>query len=102
MADTPDTPDVIDEPQRSRFRYSEAGTDAQLVYRAESGRLILVHTEVPDTMAGRGVAGRLVRAAVERAERTGETVVPLCPYARKWLGDHPDVVAGMAVDWTEP
>ena len=63
-------------------------------------RLILAHTEVPETLRGRGIAGRLVRAAVERAAATGETVVPWCPYARKWLEDHPDDAARIAIDWS--
>ena len=58
--------DVVDEPQHDRFRYTEDGVDAQLLYRAEGGKLILVHTEVPDALGGRGIGGRLVRAAAER------------------------------------
>ena len=92
--------DVVDEPQHDRFRYTEDGVDAQLLYRAEGGKLILVHTEVPDALGGRGIGGRLVRAAAERAKRSGETVLPWCAYARKWLQDHEDVVAGVSIDWT--
>jgi predicted GNAT family acetyltransferase len=100
MTDT--TTDVVDEPQHDRFRFTEDGTDAQLVYRVDGDRLILVHTEVPEALGGRGIAGRLVRAAVDRAERTGETVVPWCPYARTWLRDHPDVAAAVSIDWSPP
>ena len=48
----PDTTDVIDEPASHRFRYSEDGIDAQLIYRADADRLILIHTEVPDALGG--------------------------------------------------
>ena len=96
------TTDVVDEPQNHRFRYTEDGLDAQLVYRAEGDELVLVHTEVPDALGGRGIGGRLVRAAVARAERSGETVLPWCPYARKWLQDHPDELAGISIDWSDP
>jgi predicted GNAT family acetyltransferase len=94
--------DVVDEPERHRFRYSEDGADAELVYRVDGDRLVLVHTEVPKALGGRGVGGRLVRAAVERAERSGETVLPWCPFARTWLRDHPDVAAGISIDWSDP
>src|SRR5437879_301662 len=97
-----DTTGVVDEPEKGRFRYTEDGIDAQLAYRADGGQLILVHTEVPEALAGRGIAGRLLRAAVDRAKATGETVVPWCPYARKWLEDHPDVAATITIDWTDP
>ena len=87
-----DATDVVDEPERHRFRYTEDGIDARLVYRVDGDRLTLVHTEVPEAISGRGIAGRLVHAAAERAARTGETVLPWCPYARQWLQDH----------WTSP
>jgi predicted GNAT family acetyltransferase len=98
----PDTPDVIDEPENHTFLYTENGIDAQLVYRTKGDQLILVHTEVPDALGGRGIAGRLVRAAADRAKASGETVLPWCPYARKWLQDHADVAAGITIDWSDP
>jgi predicted GNAT family acetyltransferase len=73
-----------------------------LIYRAEPGRLILVHTEVPDALGGHGVGGRLVEAALDRARTTGETVVPWCPFARGWMRKHPDRLADLSVDWTTP
>jgi uncharacterized protein len=63
---------------------------------------VLVHTGVPDALGGHGVGGELVRAALQRAEREGLTVVPLCPYAREWLENHPDEAAGVEIDWRTP
>jgi predicted GNAT family acetyltransferase len=94
--------DIVDDHEQHRFRYDEGGDVAQLVYRAEAGRLTLVHTEVPDALGGRGIAGRLVRAAVARAAASGETIAPSCPYARKWLREHPDAISGITVDWGAP
>jgi predicted GNAT family acetyltransferase len=99
MADTIDIRDVTDE---HRFLYVEEGVEAQLVYEVTGDQLVLVHTEVPGQLGGRGIAGRLVRAAVDRAAATGETVLPWCPYARKWLRDHPDDAARVAIDWSDP
>lgn len=93
---------VVDDTGSHRFRYEEDGVEAELVYRAAPGRLTLVHTGVPDALGGRGIGGRLVRAAVERAVRTGETIAPGCPYARAWLEKHPDEAAAVAIDWAEP
>lgn len=92
---------VDDDVEHHRFLYREGGLDAQLVYRLDRNRLILVHTEVPDGLAGRGIGGRLVQAAVQRAEESGETLVPWCPYARKWLMDHSDAAGGVSIDWEE-
>jgi hypothetical protein len=70
----------------------------ELVYRVDGDRLILIHTEVPEELAGHGVGGRLVRASLDRAAREGLTIVPQCPFARRWLGDHPDEIGGVEVD----
>jgi predicted GNAT family acetyltransferase len=103
-APAPDTsiePHVVDDVDSSRFRYVGTGheQEARLEYRAEDGRLDLHHTEVPDELGGRGVGGQLVRAAVERAAGSGETVVPTCPFVRSWLEKHPDEAATITIDW---
>lgn len=41
----------------------------------------------------------LVKAAVDRAVRDGLTIVPRCPFARRWLERHPDEAAGALIDW---
>ncbi len=88
-----------DVPTESRFVVEVDGAVAQLVYDATPGRLVLIHTEVPDEIGGRGIAGDMVRAAVDRARAHGQAVVPLCPYARRWLREHPDVAGTVEVDW---
>jgi uncharacterized protein len=95
-------PQVIDNTKKSRFEVSVDGVVAELAYRRRAGRLILVHTGVPEELGGRGVGGLLVRAAVAKAADDGLTVVPLCPFARSWLERHPDVASGITVDWGEP
>jgi predicted GNAT family acetyltransferase len=99
MAGTNDISDVTAE---HRFLYVEDGVEAQLVYEVNGTQLTLVHTEVPEQLGGRGIAGQLVRAAVDRAAASGETVLPWCPYARKWLHAHPDDAARIAIDWSDP
>jgi hypothetical protein len=88
---------VVDETPNSRF-VLEPDVGAELRYRLDGNRLVIVHTEVPDALRGRGTGGRLVRAAVDRAALEGLTVVPLCRYARNWLKGHPDVAATVAID----
>jgi uncharacterized protein len=93
---------VVDDTAGSRFVISEAGTEAELIYVRQGDRLILVHTEVPEVWGGHGIGGRLVRAALARAKADGQTVVPWCPYARRWLKEHPDEAAAVTIDWETP
>ena len=98
MADTADPP-IEDEVARSRLVLHDADAEAELVYRRSGDRLVIVHTGVPDDLGGHGIGGRLVRAALELAAAEGRTVVPWCPFARRWLREHPDEVV-VPVDWT--
>jgi predicted GNAT family acetyltransferase len=93
------TSEVRHEPSEGRFVLAEDGAEAELRYRQRADRLILIHTGVPDALGGRGIGGRLVRAAVAYAREAHLTVVPWCPFARKWIADHPAEVEGVAVDW---
>lgn len=95
-------PAVIDIPDQGRFAVELEGHTAELVYLAEPGRLILVHTGVPSELEGRGIGSMLVRASVARAAAQGLTVVPRCPFARQWLRAHPDVADSVTIDWTPP
>ena len=93
---------VVDDAATGRFLVREEGSEAHLTYRTRPGKLILVHTEVPPELEGRGIATRLVMAALDRARRTGETVVPWCPFARRWMREHRDQLGDLSIDWTPP
>ena len=75
------------------------GHTAELVYRLRNGRMVLIHTEVPEALGGRGLGGELVEAAIDRAVLDGLTIVPLCPFARRWLLRHPEEAARASIDW---
>jgi uncharacterized protein len=97
-----DAPAATDNKEKSRFEIYGNGELAELVYRRRADRLVLVHTEVPEALAGRGVGGQLVQAALRRAAAEGLTIVPLCPFARSWLERHPDEAAKVPIDWGRP
>ncbi len=97
-----DPAQVIDDQGESKFEIVIDGAAAELVYRRRADRLVLIHTEVPGAISGRGIGGQLVKAAVERAARERLTLVPVCPFARDWLQRHPDVADAVDVDWGAP
>jgi len=95
----PDATDVLNDTGASRFVIEVGGVEAELLYRERAGRLILIHTEVPDALSGRGIGGLLVRAALDHARAEHLVIVPWCPFARRWLTDHPTEGADVAIDW---
>jgi hypothetical protein len=59
--------------------------------------MALVHTEVPPALEGRGLAGRIVQAAVDHARAAGWRIRPVCSYVAAWVRRHPethDLLAG--------
>ena len=99
MVPVNDAPQVTDNPAESRFELRADGGLAYLQYRLNGKRLVLIHTETPVELEGRGFGGRLVAAAVDRAAREGLTVVPLCPFARGWLERHAAEAGQATIDW---
>lgn len=80
---------------RQRFEIFEDGSLAELDYRMSHGAMLLTHTGVPQEIEGKGVGGALVKAALDYAQAQGLKVKALCPFAQKWMEQHPEY-AGLA------
>jgi predicted GNAT family acetyltransferase len=82
--------EVRDNLARHRFEAEVEGRLAVAIYRLEPGVIILVHTEVPPELGGRGVGSALVRAGLASARGRGLKVVPQCPFFAAWFERHPE------------
>ena len=85
--------EVVHDEAAGRFETQVEGHAAELVYRVDGRRILMLHTWVPSAIEGRGVGSALVRAAVEEAGRRELTIVPVCSFVRGWLDRHPEVQA---------
>lgn len=73
-----------------RFETTVDGVLCELDYSLQGQVMTIMHTGVPDQVGGRGIAGELVRTALETARREGWKVVPACSYAQVWMQRHPE------------
>ncbi|WP_193725926.1 GNAT family N-acetyltransferase [Xanthomonas arboricola] len=73
---------------QQRFSVDTDGQRAELAYRVEGGRMTITHTQVPDAIAGRGIAAVLVEAALAYARAQDYRVVPACSYAGAYIRRH--------------
>ena len=70
-------------------------------YEQRHDRLLFPHTEVADGYEGRGLAGDLVRQALDDVRVQGHRVVPLCTYVRGWIERHPEYADLVDAELTE-
>lgn len=81
---------------KNRFEVSLNGEVAVVEYRREGGRIVFTHTEVPDSMEGKGVARALVITALDFARSEKLEVAPECSFVAGYIKRHPeylDIVA---------
>src|SRR5678815_1448148 len=95
MEAVPETFDVRDVPERQRFELAVEGQTSFLQYKREGRRIVMVHTEVPPALRGRGLSSILIQGALDAARREGLTVIAVCPTVREYLTKHPQERAGV-------
>ena len=83
------TVEVVHDADAQRFTATVDRHRAVLVYQRLPGVLVIPSVVVPPPIEGRGIAGALVRAALDWAKAEGWSVRPVCPYVAAWLRRHP-------------
>ncbi|MBO9152240.1 GNAT family N-acetyltransferase [Chitinophaga sp. GCM10012297] len=84
------TYEVVNNRENQQFEVHLNGEIAQLTYRYYKKDIAFMHTTVPETMAGKGVASALARAAFAFAAEEKKLVMVYCPFVAKFLQSHPE------------
>jgi uncharacterized protein len=75
----------------SRFELEEEGETAYLEFELDhAGWITLWHTEVPQGLRGRGLAGVLAKTALEYARENKLKVDVICPAVANYLSKNPE------------
>jgi uncharacterized protein len=85
--------DVVDNHDTGRYEVAVGPDVAFLTYRRRRNKIALIHTEVPASLRGQGVASLLAKTALETARGQGLRVVILCPYVKEYVERHPEYQA---------
>lgn len=83
--------DVRDNADHHRFELVEDGHLAFAEYHIDGGIITFTHTIVPPEIGGRGVASRLIGAALASAADRGLKVVPQCSFVAAYIDRHPEL-----------
>jgi len=82
--------EVTDHPEAGRYEVRIDGVLAGFADRDErDGVLVLPHTVVEAKHRGHGLAGQLVRHALDDARARGLAVAPVCSYVATYIAEHP-------------
>lgn len=88
--------------ERHRFEIQVDGKAVGLsTYRDDGGIRTFIHTEINPDHEGRGLAGRLVGAALDETRGEGLLVVSQCPYVKAFIERHPEY-ADLVADEATP
>ncbi|MSU24562.1 MAG: N-acetyltransferase [Opitutus sp.] len=91
-AGPPDFAGIVVQHNVAEFRF-EAMVEGSLAvadYEAAGDVVVFTHTFVPPDLRGRGIAEKLVRAALEWARTENRRVVPACSYVAAFIRRNPD------------
>jgi len=81
---------VINNEQRQQFQLPLDGEIGFLEYRLHEGAIVLMHTEVPETLSGKGIASALAVYAFKYAKENNLPVIVYCPFVKTFLKRHPE------------
>jgi len=71
-----------------RFEVNVQGQVSFVSYQRSPGRIVYVHTEVPQNLAGNRIGSRLANTALEFARLRHLSVVPVCPFVAAYIRKH--------------
>ena len=81
---------VTDNPAENRFEIRADGELAGFaLYHLRGSQIAFTHTETDDRFRGHGLAGQLVRTALDSARERHLAVLPYCPFVKSWIASHP-------------
>ena len=56
----------------------------------EKGIVNFAHTEVDDSLAGQGIAGKMTEFAAKKFREEGKKAELSCSYSIRWFSEHPE------------
>lgn len=82
-------PRVVDNPDQRHFEVFVGDELAGWSSYAELGHAhVFTHTEIDARFAGQGLGSVLIARALDAMRARGRSVVPLCPFVRRFIATH--------------
>jgi uncharacterized protein len=81
---------IVNNERQEQFQASVDGETAYMEYRFKDGMIVLMHTDVPDRLSGKGIATSLAAFAFNYAKEKGLKVKVYCPFVQTYVKRHPE------------
>jgi len=88
--------EVRDNSLKSRYELDVDGHIAFVDYQLRSDKIVLVHTEVPAELGGRGIGSKLAKGTLDAVRARGLKAEIRCDFLAAYVKKHPeyaDIVA---------
>lgn len=82
--------EITNNKDTGRFESSIEGQIAFVKYHLDDKQLVIISTQVPRELEGRGIAAALTKHVLEYAKQNNLKVHPLCSYTVTYIARHPE------------
>ena len=82
--------ELTDNTEQNQYEFHVGDELSKVEYIRVQDKIYLTHTEVPPSLAGRGIGSALIGAVLSDIKEKGLTLVPLCPFVALYLQRNPE------------
>ena len=82
---------VTENPATHRFEMAIGDSVAAAYCRLKDGKVVVIHTEVPQQLSGHGIGSKLAEGVFRLIRETGRRAVVRCSFMTGWVSRHPEV-----------
>ena len=87
---------IINNERQEQFQAAVDGEIAYMEYRLKDDMIVLMHTDVPEQLSGKGIATSLAAFAFKYAKENGLRVKVYCPFVLTYVKRHPELTGQLA------
>ena len=77
-----------DNPDKSRFEFDLEGQLGIVEYILAKVRIYLTHSEVPESLGGKGYGSLITKLTLEHVKASGLKLVSKCPFITSYIKKH--------------
>jgi len=81
---------ISDNTEKKRFEANIDGKTAFIEYKRDKNKLIILHTEVPEKLGGKGIGSGMVKQVLKKVAEEGLKVESRCPFVTSYIERHPE------------